>query len=73
MVHDGGVLALVHCSGLPGPAFVIPPPRPHLPGSGGAQEAKEVTDKRGEVAGSNSSSCRRFTNDIAVYGFLCSD
>ena len=32
-VRDGGVIALVRCSGLPGPAFVIPPPRPHLPGS----------------------------------------
>jgi len=30
-VRDGGVIALVRCSGLPGPAFVIPPPRPYLP------------------------------------------
>ena len=35
-VRDGGVIALVRCSGLPGPAFVIPPPRPYLPGNGGA-------------------------------------
>ena len=44
-VRDGGVIALVHCSGLPGPAFVIPPPRPYLAGNGGAAGGRYLVDQ----------------------------